>query len=279
MFTRFFEYFSSLCKLVGPWGTTRFIATHLFYRAFPPREGKLAKIRLGEYVFYFSSTHLFIGLFKEIFFNESYYLEPTDAPIRVIDAGANIGVALLYVKCRAPKAYVICFEPNPAARAVLEKNIEANRWEKDVRVYPYALGKAQGTVDFFVEEDMPTSGGGSLTTYLSTKQRSLVSYKVEVRRLSDFIEEGIDLLKIDTEGAEFDILDEIVASQKINLIANVQLEYHYNPEYFKRPLSALLTLLEKAGFKTFVVPTTTLRANIYRDAANQYMVFAWRVGE
>lgn len=68
----------------------------------------------------------------------------------MIDCGANIGVSLLYIKIRAPRARVSCFEPNPAARAVIEKNITANNLEKDVQIFPYALGKKKVRQNFLL---------------------------------------------------------------------------------------------------------------------------------
>lgn len=275
--SRFFEYFSTLHERMGVWEAIIFILTYVSYRVVPPKRGALAKIQVGKHVFYFPSVHEFIGLFKEVFLSESYYLAPTNDPITVVDCGANIGVALLYIKERAPHARVTCFEPNPAARAVLEKNIAANRWEEDVRVYPYALGNMSGTAEFFVDERMPSGGGGSLTEkHLSTKKVRTVSYPVEVRRLSECLTEKIDFLKIDTEGAEFDILEDILSSGQAANIRRVQLEYHYSPGYFPRPLSALLALLESAGFKTFAEATVPPYVVLDRDTRHHYMVFGWR---
>lgn len=274
---RFFDYYARIYHLFSLAGTIRFIVSYLRYSIFPLQKGELGAISVGKHTFYVPSARDFaVSFFKEISFSEYYYLEHTLEPIRVLDCGANIGDSLLYIKQQAPNALVTCFEPNPAARAVLEKNIHANKWTDTTSVLPYALAKEPGTAEFFVQEDIDTSGGGSLTTFLSSKNVPLTSYPVEVRTLSEFIEGPVDLLKIDIEGGEFDVLDEIVATGKISNVSSIQLEYHFNPEYFKRSLSELLTLLEKEGFKVFALPCNMPHTVVGKDTRHQYMVFAWR---
>ncbi|MFZ3043626.1 MAG: FkbM family methyltransferase [Minisyncoccia bacterium] len=269
-------YVSQLRTIIGLKAVLVFALSYLWHKLHPPRGGKLARMSVGLYAFYFPSLAYFESLFSEIFFKETYYLPRTQEPIRIIDCGANIGMSLLYIKIRAPQARVTCFEPNPAARAVLEKNIEANGWGKDVQVFPYALGKEKGTVDFFVEGTVATSSGGSVAHYLKSDVRALHSYPVEVDMLSHYIDGPVDLLKIDIEGPEFEVLEELVAKQKLRHVAAVQLEYHYIPGFFTRPLSTMLSLLESEGFHTFVESNTPPHQIVGRDTLHTYMVFAWR---
>ena len=273
---RFIGYFSQLSALIGPRGASVFAVAFLYRKTFPPREGELATISVGPYTFHFPSVVYFEGLFTEIFFKETYYLARTDKPIRVIDCGANIGVSLLYIKIRAPGARVMCFEPNPAARAVLGKNIAENNWGNDVQVFPYALGKKKGSVEFFVENKVATSSGGSVTKHLEKRGRNLDSSMVEVDILSHYIEGPIDFLKIDIEGGEFDVLEELIAHNTLRYVAQVQLEYHYIPEFFTRTLNEMLTLLETNGFHTFVRSAAMPHQIVGHDTMHTYMIFAWR---
>lgn len=273
---RFVGYFSKLRALIGFRAACIFALAHIRNNINPPRNGELARIPVGPYVFYFPSRAYFEGLFTEIFFKETYCLAYTQKPIQVIDCGANIGVSLLYIKIRAPKAQVMCFEPNPAARAVLEKNIEANNWSKEVQIFPYALGKKKGVADFFVDDKEATSSGGSTARHQKNKSRGLNSYTVEVDTLSHYIENDIDFLKIDIEGPEFDVLEELAAQNKLRQVAAIQLEYHYIPEFFTRPLSEMLALLESEGFRTFVESNTPPHDIVGHDIRHTYMIFAWR---
>jgi len=275
-FFRYIGYFSQLHALLGFQATSAFTLAHMWNKIHPPHNGKLASIPVGPYIFYFPFLDHFVGLFTEIFFKESYYLEPTEEPIRVIDCGANIGVSLLYIKTRAPRARVMCFEPNPAARTVLEKNIAANKWGNEVQVFPFALGKEKGSVEFFVTDKVATSSDGSVANYLEKRGRKLNSYTVDVDVLSSYINDTIDFLKIDIEGPEFDVLEELVSQKKLHLIAEIQLEYHYIPDAYTRPLSEMLTLLESEGFHAFVQANAPAHQVVGRDTMHTYMVFAWR---
>lgn len=269
-------YFGRLRSLLGYRAASLFAAKHLLNKVNPPKDGRLASVPVGSYVFYFPSIDYFVGLFTEIFFKETYYLDATKKPIHVIDCGANIGMSLLYIKTRAPRAKVACYEPNPAARAILEKNVTANKWNDDVKIFPYALGKKKKTVQFFVDDVHATSSGGSTAPHQKNKSRGLESYDVEMVPLSPTITSTIDFLKIDIEGGEFDLLEELAASKKMNQVKAVQLEYHYIPGFFTRPLSELLDLLENEGYHTFVESNTPPHRIIGHDTWHTYMVFAWR---
>ena len=273
---RVIGYFSQLRAFIGFKATCTFTLAYIRNKISPPQESALAHIPVGPYVFYFPSISYFDGLFSEIFFKETYIIPYTDAPIRVIDCGANIGMSLLYIKIRAPHAQVMCFEPNPAARLVLEKNISENNWGEDVQIFPYALGKEKGITEFFVEDKVATSSGGSIVNHLEKRGRSLNSYSVEVDTLSHYIESKVDFLKIDIEGPEFGVLEELVAQQKLRSVAEIQLEYHYIPGFFTRPLSEMLSLLEKNGFHTFVEPTAPPHHVVGHETPHAYMIFAWR---
>ncbi|HCR52235.1 TPA: hypothetical protein DIV48_01135 [Candidatus Kaiserbacteria bacterium] len=275
-FSRHIDYFLKLRTLLGSQATVAFALAHLRNKLRPPKKGLLARVPVGPHVFYFPSLDSFVGLFTEIFFKETYFIGPTDAPIEVIDCGANIGVSLLYIKLRAPCAHVQCFEPNPAARTVLEKNIQANGWEKDVRVFPYALGASRGTANLFVDDTEETSSSGSIANHAGKKNRPQHSYQIEVDTLSRYIVSTVHLLKLDIEGPEFDVLEELRTGKKLSQVETIQLEYHYIPGSFTRPLSEMLALLESAGFRTFVKSTSQPHQIINRDVAHAYMIFAWR---
>lgn len=273
---RFTGYFSRLRMLIGFTAACAFTLSYIWNKTNPPSGGRLAHVQVGPYVFYFPSFEYFEGLFTEIFFKETYYISETREPIRVIDCGANIGMSLLYIKIRAPHALVTCFEPNPAARAVLEKNIAANGWGEDVQIFPYALGKKKGTANFFVDDKEATSSGGSMSLIAKNKDQKLDSYLVDVDTLSSYVYEKVDFLKMDIEGGEFDVLEELASQNKFCLISEIQLEYHYVPRVFTRPLSDMLKLFELAGFKTFVQSNAQAYQILGQESWHTYMVFAWR---
>ncbi|MBX4189734.1 FkbM family methyltransferase [Candidatus Parcubacteria bacterium] len=274
MISRVLGYFSYLQKLLGFRAALTFFVYYIFYKSGVAHRSKWCRIPLGQIVFYSPSLKQFAGLFNEIFFKGYYHLEKTNLPIEVIDCGANIGVSLLYIKLMAPHAHVICFEPNPASFAALNKNIKANHWEKEVVAYPYALGKNKGTSDFFVERQEETSYSASLSKHMAGKHE-LVSFPVRVDLLSSYINKPVDFLKIDIEGAEFDVLEDLFERHKLADISEIQLEYHYHPASLHKSLKEIVTFLESSDFAVSVKDTAKSNS-VNHDAISAHMVFAKR---
>ena len=69
----------------------------------------------------------------------------------VWNVGANVGVyALQLAHWVGPAGRVVAFEPNPAARAVLSRNVRFNGLDRRIEVVAAAVGAAPGTVEFFI---------------------------------------------------------------------------------------------------------------------------------
>jgi FkbM family methyltransferase len=80
-----------------------------------------------------------------------YLRRRVSAGSEVWNVGANVGVfALQLAHWVGPQGRVVAFEPNPAAAAVLERNVRLNGFEDRVSVARVAVGGAPGTVEFFV---------------------------------------------------------------------------------------------------------------------------------
>ena len=65
---------------------------------------------------------------------------------------------------------------------------------------------------------------------MSTENSRLRGTSIHVpgRKLSDFIEGPVDLLKLDVEGAEHRILRDLLSSEKIQYIRHMVIEYHHH---------------------------------------------------
>ena len=148
------------------------------------------------------------------------------------DIGANVGDYAMTLRNANPDCRVVCFEPNPD----LGEKIRAKGFEE---IYHSAVGRETGTITINVDMNNSTQ---------SSIYRTPVSCKriaVPVITLDDFVEkqgiEHIDFVKIDTEGAEVDILHgarNLLARQAIDLI-----QFEYGGTY----LDAHVTLQEIYG--------------------------------
>lgn len=125
-----------------------------------------------------------------------------------LDVGAYSGLYTLLATTVSRSCRVSCFEPVPAIRAWLCRNLELNGVVERVRIVPAAAAeRAAGAVDFFVSANV-YSPGSSLLQNFGREERTAISLPtlsldehVAQERLS-----GVGLIKIDTEGAEPSVL-------------------------------------------------------------------------
>lgn len=132
---------------------------------------------------------------NEVFCREDYGT-PRPAEV-VVDVGSNVGLSALWFLTRTQAARVHCFEPVPENAERLERTLanHPGRFTLDRS----AVADAAGEVEFGTE---PTGRYGGIGLDHAT------SITVPCRAIADVLDEvlaehgRIDLLKIDTEGAE-----------------------------------------------------------------------------
>ncbi len=197
---------------------------------------------MGFHVQY-AQRKLFAHLFQEIFLNGTYLFR-TDAEIpTIVDCGSNIGMSILFFKTIYPTAHVIGFEPDPQTFEILQSNVERNSLT-EVDVHPFALSERNGTIDFYHNEH----DAGSLLMSIHEERMKGERITVQTRKLSSFISVPVDLLKMDIEGAEEEVLQELAASNTLQFVKQMFIEYHHHITHNVDTLSSILMLLEKSGF-------------------------------
>ncbi len=138
------------------------------------------------------------------------YAPPREMPLRpeevklVLDIGANVGATALYFSRLFPNAAIHAFEPAPDNFAVLSMNV-AN--SKRIRAHNFALGATDATLELFASDNPINFGGYSLHAAGSDTSKKI---RIPVRAVSAVLKElsidKADVIKVDTEGAEWDIL-------------------------------------------------------------------------
>ncbi len=118
-----------------------------------------------------------------------------------IDIGANLGHILMEIVAAAPKGKHFAFEPIPDLYTSLKK-----RFSKNTTVYNYALSSKKGSTTFNYYPERPAVSGFRERNNQIGQEPTLLS--VQVEKLDDLIPENlkIDLVKIDVEGAEYEVL-------------------------------------------------------------------------
>lgn len=182
----------------------------------------------------------FIFMYDEIFNKEIYkFKSKTNNPI-IIDCGANIGLSVLYFKKIYPEAKIIAFEPDKKIFNILQENIASSRI-KNVELINKGLSQNDCEVSFFSEG----ADGGRIA--LESDNPSNV--KAQMIKLSPFIKNKIDFLKIDIEGSELCVLEE--CKDFLKNIDNIFVEYHSLVSK-RQELDKILQILTNAGFRYYI---------------------------
>jgi FkbM family methyltransferase len=207
------------------------------------RTGGLVRARVDDFDVTAFSIQSLAYLHYEIFVTLEYYFRSRRPDPFIVDGGSNIGMSVLFFKALYPEARVLAFEPSERAHELLVRNVEANGL-RGVEVHRAALGRENGNVAFYEEPDDPS------TFRMSTRSGRIPGAEIEVQqcRLSDFIAEPVDLLKLDVEGAEDDVLTDLIDSGAISWIDQLVVEYHHHLDPERDFLGAFLERLRAHGF-------------------------------
>lgn len=173
---------------------------------------------------------------NEVWKHSCYERAPVAFGDVVVDIGAHIGGYTVLVAKKG--ATVFSYEPELGNYSLLTRNVVANNCQS-VKLYNRAVSSGKGTVILNVD----IKGTGLHSLYQSTS----ACKKTEVASVSlhDVITmnhlKKIQVLKIDTEGAEYDILLP-ARSSDLAKIQTVILEYHdyFNHSHNKNELEVLL---------------------------------------
>ena len=183
----------------------------------------------------------FIWQFKEIFADESYKFQSYSQNPVIYDCGANIGTSCLYFNKNYPSSVIKAFEADPNIAKILGENL-ANNHVKNVEIIDKAVWINNEGVELSIE------GADGASIY---SKNNVI--KVPSVRLNELIqnEKKIDLIKIDIEGAEYDVL--LDCNDSLSKIENIFIEYHSFANSSQN-LSEILSILEKNHFRYFIKP-------------------------
>jgi len=185
---------------------------------------------------------LLLFLMNEIFLRRQYAFEPTGETPLIIDCGSNIGISILFFKMLLPRSKIIGFEPDKETFELLSRNITENGLS-DVCLHNMAVSSTTGHVTFYSN----SRSRGSLLMSLVKERIAGDARQVPCATLSSFVQEPIDLLKVDIEGAEMDVMRELTASGALKHVNAMLMEFHHHikPD---SSLADMLNLLQQQSF-------------------------------
>jgi FkbM family methyltransferase len=165
----------------------------------------------------------------------------------IVDIGAQSGMFCLMAKF-LPETKWHAFEPDPSNNKLLIDNIKLNNIS-NINVYSEALGDfaKNGILNVCPDHRGLNTMGKKLIRF-SEKESQKIS--VQVNTLDNIFEkQKIDLIKIDTEGSEFDILKggmNVIRRDKPRIL----LEYvEINLQQFEKNFNDLHELIEELNYK------------------------------
>lgn len=181
------------------------------------------------------------SVFNEIFIEREYKdIESTikNAETQIIDIGGHIGIFSIYTRTLNPNVPILTFEPENENYKNLKENLKFNHI-KNIKTKNLAVSGKQEQTTLFLSED---SHNHSLI------KKSEKTQITQTTTLEKIIKTHTDLIKMDCEGAEFEIIEK-TPLKTLRLIKNFYIEYHT-----KAP-KPIIEKLQKAGFRAKTSPS------------------------
>jgi FkbM family methyltransferase len=198
------------------------------------------------------------------------FIPDNDRPL-ILDCGANIGFSSLSYKRQSPNARIIAFEPDPEFVPLLRRNLERNS-AGDVEVVDAAVWVENGISQWYCE--------GIDGSHLSTETGETVkTTTVRTVDLGDYLNEPVDLIKMDIEGTEYDVINHV--GEKLKFVKAMSIECHLDQKKIV-PFGKMLGILSAAGFQLSINSFGPWRDLIHQPPVladhheNYILVSAWR---
>lgn len=154
----------------------------------------------------------------EIFHDRIYDCDLTPSGVRrIIDLGGNAGYSCLFWCVNYPNVNVLVFEPHPTHCCLLEWHVEKNGFSKRVELVAAAAGVRNGVASLTDADDS--------SAIIEDKQQGSLSVKV-VDVFQAVPDGPIDILKMDIEGSEYSILEDVRFEALAARTERVMLEWH-----------------------------------------------------
>jgi FkbM family methyltransferase len=251
-----FEYFKAYRSLVDKFGSK------------PVIEPGRVEI-LGWDLEYLCGANLPGQIDATLIRRQNDFMPDNDHPL-ILDCGANVGITVLNYKRQFPKARMIAFEADPEILPILRRNLDRNG-AGDVEVVDAAVWTENGSASWQVE-----GIDGSHLGHGSTRK----TVSVRTIDLRDYLDASVDLLKMDIEGAEYEVITH--AGEKLKHVKAISLECHVDQRTIIS-FAGILKTLSELGFKVSVAGSVGPWRDLVRQPPvredhheNYLLVSAWR---
>lgn len=153
-----------------------------------------------------------LEVLAEVLGREGYFVPGVENARTVIDLGSHIGISLLYFRARFPEARILGVEPDPRNWRLLAQNVDAL---PRVETRCAAVTGADGWREMHLASDRHSS---SVMSGVPAERRARVQAVTLDSLVAEFGADRIDLLKIDIEGAEWDVLSNAASLEQVDAV-------------------------------------------------------------
>lgn len=146
-----------------------------------------------------------------LWLDDEYGLSKLNTAGTIVDVGANIGLFSLWAAHNFPNAEIHAYEPNPRVLSSLRANVTGF----PVKIFPFGVGRERGRAE--MRDD-------SASRLAMTRNSS--EGEIEIHSLAEVVKRCggvIDILKLDCEGAEWALFDDVESFQHVS---EIRMEYH-----------------------------------------------------
>jgi FkbM family methyltransferase len=226
-------YIPRICRLWSNWPEYLF---NYVLRRYRPTEYRM---RSGLRVI--DGTGTLPGTLAEVFVRRRY--GSVERFRTIVDVGANVGGFALYAAQSCPEVRIFCYEPEQQNFSLLKRNLHINGLEGRVAAFQCAVGSSSGRRKLAV--------GISQSNAFDYLRDGASHQFVDCTTLRDIRTEHrlerLDLLKMNCEGAEYEILG-ACSNSDYDGIHKIRLEYH-NVDAASRNGESLRRHLEARGYR------------------------------
>ena len=196
-------------------------------------------------------------IINEVFLERMYKIESNSDYI-VFDIGMNVGITSLYLSQFDNIKSIYSFEPlNPTYVCALS-NISRNpKYANKIKVNNYGLSN----VDKEIELDYDPNNRGNIgvkntfVNNIKAKQIEKIQLRCASEVLKDFIQKNTEIkfiVKMDCEGSEYDIIEDLVKANMLSKFDIFMIEWH-NMEAYKPRLLRLIDSFKEYSFRVLTV--------------------------
>lgn len=200
-----------------------------------------------------------LPVYRQVFLNGEYEMKVNTTPKLIIDLGANIGLFSLLMKKKFPNSQIIAIEADPNNFLVLRQNLERY---SDIICINAAIWNINTKLK--VDSNDNIAEWGKTVSLMSKEEKGAIVIDGitmnDVKR--EYSLDIIDILKIDIEGAEFELF--LSNTEWLDDVKMVIIEFHDSVN--KNTSSSFFRELSKRSEYSFNISGENVVIDFFKSA-------------